>query len=490
MRARVSRRSAGWSLLGWVVILSFGSSSQLAVPRLSAQDEQPQAGNPALREYVETEDPSYAWEVVRTVEGNPATTFTVKLTSQTWRTEQDVDQPVWQHWLVIVKPEQVRSDKAFLMIGGGSNDSDPPQRPDDAILRMAEATQSVVAELRMIPNQALVFHQDGTPRKEDDLIGYCWDQFIQTGDATWLPRLPMVKSVVRAMDCMTELLGSEQGGEVPLRSFVVAGASKRGWTTWMSPVADSRIEAIVPIVIDVLNVGPSMEHHAQVYGFWAAAIGNYYQHGIMQRWGHPRLEELYRIVDPYYHLDRLELPKFIVNGAGDQFFLPDSSQFYWDQLPGEKLIRYVPNADHSLRGSDALESILAYYQRILQGIARPRYDWTFEEDGSIRVTTPDRPTKVTLWRANNPNSRDFRLMTIGPAFQGIPVSQEEEGVYVARAESPSEGWSAYFVELTFESPGCLPLKVTTAVRVTPDELPHAGVDLREVPYELELEKAP
>jgi PhoPQ-activated pathogenicity-related protein len=454
-----------------------------------AEEVVPLVPSSALRDYVQGPDDSYAWEVVRQVGGNPATVFTVKLTSQTWRTVEDVDRPVWEHWLVIVKPDQVRSEKAFLMIGGGSNDAGPPERPDGGLVRMAEATQSVVAELRMIPNQALIFHQDGVPRKEDDLIAYCWDQFIRTGDVTWLPRLPMVKSVSRAMDCITELLASPQGGETSVKSFVVAGGSKRGWTTWMTPIGDSRVDAIVPIVIDVVNVGPSMEHHAQVYGFWAAAIGNYYQHGIMQRWGDPRLSELYRAVDPYFHLPSLQLPKFILNAAGDQFFCPDSSQFYWDKLEGEKLIRYVPNADHSLRNSDAMECLMAYYQRILTQTPRPRYDWQFEADGAIRVTTPDRPAKVRLWQASNPESRDFRLMTIGPAFTSSDLEPRGEGEFLGRVDAPESGWTAYFIELTFDSPGLLPLKVTTAVRIVPDVLPHQGVDPRKVPYELERKRA-
>ena len=44
------------------------------------------------------------------------------------------------------------------------------------------------------------------------------------------------------------------------------------------------------------------------------------------------------------------MPKFMVYAAGDQFFLPDSSRFYFDDLKGEKYLRYVPNTDHSLRG--------------------------------------------------------------------------------------------------------------------------------------------
>lgn len=36
--------------------------------------------------------------------------------------------------------------------------------------------------------------------------------------------------------------------------FVVAGASKRGWTTWLNSIIDEKVRAAVPIVIDILNV--------------------------------------------------------------------------------------------------------------------------------------------------------------------------------------------------------------------------------------------
>ena len=50
---------------------------------------------------------------------------------------------------------------------------------------MAKATHSVVAELKMVPNQPLVFNNDGKPRTEDDLIAYGWVKFMDTGDPTW-----------------------------------------------------------------------------------------------------------------------------------------------------------------------------------------------------------------------------------------------------------------------------------------------------------------
>ena len=213
------------------------------------------------------------------------------------------------------------------------------------LFRSAAATGSLVVELKMIPNQPIVFHGDGTPRKEDDLIAYCWDKFLDSGDPRWLPRFPMVKSVVRAMDCIQEW--SKKEG-IPVEKFVVAGGSKRGWTTWMTGATDHRVEAIVPIVIDVLNVDEQLFHHGATYGFWARALGDYVHHGIVQNPDHPRMQELHSMEDPYSYLDRLTLPKYIVNGSGDQFFVPDSSRFYYDDLQGEKHLYYVPNTDHGV----------------------------------------------------------------------------------------------------------------------------------------------
>jgi len=44
----------------------------------------------------------------------------------------------------------------------------------------------------------------------------------------------------------------------------------------------------------------------------------------------------------------LTLPKMLINACDDEFFLNDSWQFYWNDLVGEKHIRYVPNTGHSL----------------------------------------------------------------------------------------------------------------------------------------------
>ncbi|MCI0704696.1 MAG: PhoPQ-activated pathogenicity-related family protein [Planctomycetia bacterium] len=425
-----------------------------------------------LDEYVAKKDDTYAWKVVKTIPGEGVTTFIVDLKSQKWRAIPEVNRDVWEHWLVVVKPDTVKHSTAFLSIGGGRNGSSAPNGASLQSINMAKTTNSVVAELRMVPNQPLILNKDGKERVEDDLLAYGWVKFMEKGDPLWIPRLPMVKSAVRAMDTVTALLASKEGGKTEVKTFVVAGGSKRGWTTWLTGAVDTRVVAIVPIVIDVLNVRACADNHFCSYGFWAAAIGDYTRHKIQDWHGTKEYAALMRIEDPYFYRDRLTMPKFVVNAAGDQYFPPDSSKFYFGELVGPKYLRYVPNADHSLRGSDAQESILAFYSAILTKTAMPKFSWEMVKGGSIRVKTEDKPKEVNLWQATNPKARDFRLVTIGAAYKKSPLEPGKDGVYVAKVPKPETGWTAFFVELVFDSGGKVPFKFTTQVSIVPDVLPH------------------
>ena len=91
----------------------------------------------------------------------------------------------------------------------------------------------------------------------------------------------MTKAVVRAMDAVQAFCKSDVGGKHEVKDFVVAGGSKRGWTTWTTAIVDTRVRAIVPCVIDCLNVIKSFHHHYEALGFWSAAIGDYQSLGIL-----------------------------------------------------------------------------------------------------------------------------------------------------------------------------------------------------------------
>lgn len=425
----------------------------------------------ALDRYVQAPDPHYKYELVKTIPAEKYTSYVLDMTSQEWRSASEVNRTIWQHWLIITVPKEVKHSTGFLFVTGGSNGGKPPANPDMGLVDAALTTHSVVTELKMVPNQPLVFPDDGKDQKEDGIIAYTWDKYLRGGDERWPLRLPMTKSAVRAMDTVTRFLASAEGGKVDVKNFVVSGGSKRGWTSWTTAAVDKRVVAVIPIVIDVLNFEPSLDHHYRAYGFFAPSVGDYTAKGIMDWAGTKRFQELMRIEEPFAYRDRLTMPKFVMNAAGDQFFLPDSSQFYWDDLKGEKYLRYVPNADHSLRGTDALLTVVAYYNAVLNNKPRPKYSWKFEKDGSIAVTTPDQPKEVKLWQATNPEGRDFRVEKIGKVYKSTTLQPRSGGNYMAKVDKPEKGFTAYFVELTFDSGVKYPFKFTTAVRVTPDILP-------------------
>lgn len=430
----------------------------------------------ALDRYVAQADPSYTWKKVAETHADGVTSTTIDLVSQNWLTPAEVNRTEWRHWLLIVKPDGLAHSTALLGIFGGSNQPGNPPKPSKALVEIAKATHSVVVELRMVPNQPIVFHGDGVARKEDGIIAYTWDRFLRTGDERWPIRLPMTKAVVRAMDTVTAFLASEEGGGAKVDSFVVAGESKRGWTTWTTAAVDRRVIAVCPMVIDVLNVEASMEHHFRAYGFFAPAVGDYVAQHIMEWSGTPEARALYAIEDPFSYRDRLTMPKLIINDSGDQFFLPDSSQFYFDQLPGVKYLRTVPNTDHSLRNSDAYQTVGAWHFAMLHRTPLPQFTWQHSADGTLIVTTKTKPAAALLWRATNPAARDFRLEKIGPVWKSAPLA-EMDGIYTAQVAKPESGWSAYFVELTFDIGAGTSLKLTTDVTVTPDALPYGPPDL-------------
>jgi PhoPQ-activated pathogenicity-related protein len=462
--------SAKASVAGGITLCLVVSIAQCGVP----------AGRKltALDEYIAKPDSTYSWKLIKTIPGDGCTTFVLDLKSQSWRTPKEVDRTVWEHWLTIVKPDTIKSDVALLKIGGGKNGSKPPDKPDPLSVLYAKSTNSVIADLGMIPNQPLVFNGDGMPRVEDDLIAYCWIQSMDKGDLTWLPRLPMVKSAVRAMDAVTEFMAGQEVGKVAINKFVVAGGSKRGWTTWLTGAVDKRVIALVPIVIDVVNVKAAKTNHWESYGFWAPAVGDYTRHKVHERFDTPGYAEILKTVDPYSYRDRLTMPKYVVNSSGDQYFPPDSSKFYFHDLLGVKYLRYVPNTNHSLKDSDAREGILAFYRSILHGSPLPKFSWKVREDDSILVKTEDRPVEVNLWQATNPKARDFRLESIGPAYKKTSLPVRSDGVYEVRVDKPEKGWTAFFAELVFDSGYKIPYKFTTQVHIVPDTLPYRFEDFR------------
>ena len=430
------------------------------------------AGTP-LDQYVQVQDTAFRAQIMYHAKLKGYTFYVLKMVSQHWLTASEVDKPEWWHWIKVVIPDSVRDGTALMWIGGGASDDELPQEAGELLTRSALLTGTVTAEVHNIPNQPLTFRDDTVSgRYEDELIAYGWRKFLEGGardeDAVWLARLPMTKAVVRAMDAVQEMAADEAG--LKIEHFVVSGASKRGWTTWTTAAVDDRVIAIVPVVIDLLNLEPSFEHHWKNYGFWAPAVADYVNEGIMEWMRSSEFHHLLEITEPFSYADRYDMPKLLINAAGDQFFQPDSWQFYWDGLIGEKHLRYVPNTGHSLRGTDAIETLISFYDAVISHDPRPDYSWVIKE-GEIQVRTDpeDPPSSIRLWTAVNTSSRDFRIDKVGEIWNDSLIPVHPAGVYNIPLSEPEKGWKGNFVELTF--PGKVPLKVTTGITIIPKIYP-------------------
>ncbi len=426
--------------------------------------------------YLAEVHPAYEYELQSTIEGDNYTAYIIRMVSQEWLTEEDVNETSWWHWLTIVVPDDVRHNTGMLWIGGGSKNSELPESVNPLVLNTALATHSVTSYLHNVPFQPITFLDDNRldQRYEDDLIAFGWRKFLEGGardeDAFSLSRLPRTAAAVRAMDTITEFTTDHAGTRVD--NFVVTGGSKRGWTTWTTGIFDDRVVAIAPAVIDLLNIIPSFEHHWQAYGEWSPAIREYVDEQIVDWKFSAEFERMLELTDPYSYLDRLDMPKYIVNAASDEFFLPDSWQFYWNDLPEEKYLRYVPNSGHSINGSDAPVSLAAFHNFIINDLAIPSFRWSAEENGfRIQLDPENLPDELLLWNAHNPNGRDFRLYVIDRIWAAEEMDIPDDGDLFVETGSPDEGFTAWFVEATHNADTELPFKQTTGVIVTPHEYP-------------------
>jgi PhoPQ-activated pathogenicity-related protein/predicted secreted protein len=429
----------------------------------------------ALDSYVAAPNPTFDFLHHSTLNGPGYTAHILNVTSQTWRTPAEVNKTVWQHWVTVIVPDVVTEDQALLNINSGSTNLNSPASVNSTLVNMALTTNSIVIDLPTVPNQALTFTDDASnPRYEDEIIAYTFDKFLNGGDDEWPLLLPMVNSAVRTMDVVQEFIPQITGGTTELNGFVVSGASKRGWTTWLTAAVDPRVTAIAPKVIDVLNIQDQMIHHVGHYrgiterkaGDAAEALRDYIDFGLIDRMISGEADALTQIVDPFSYLNRpgFEMPKYVVNSAGDEFFVPDSAQYYFDQLPGEQnYLRYVPNTGHGLN-SNAVTGIANFYNALLDGSPLPQFSWTTENNRqTIRLQTVDAPENVNLWQATNLTNRDFRAPTFGPGYTSSPLSGTG-GEFVATITPPASGATAFFIEMIYNVNGTL-IPFTTEIAI-------------------------
>ncbi|MDP3634987.1 PhoPQ-activated protein PqaA family protein [Phenylobacterium sp.] len=456
----------------------------IAAAALAAAPAAVAKGPNALDAYVAKPEPSFGWKVVGPISGPGYHGAVLEMTSQSWTTETMLPgQDLWKHWVTVIVPDKVTSDKGFLYITGGDKGDAAPTKAVDRFAKLAVETSSVVVELDDVPNQPLRFSDEPKDHVEDEIIAYLQARYAKTRDPNQLLRLPMVKSGTQAMTAAQQYLASDAGGRMKLNGFVVAGGSKRGWTTWLVGAVDRRVIGIVPIVINVLNVDATAIHHWRAMGYFSPALGDYVHYGLIPGMiGKPGLRGVNLIEDPINYQDRpqMRIPKFVINAVGDEYFPPDNTRFGYYKVAEPKRLRMIPNSKHSTAGTDIMESITAFHDAVIRNRPIPSYRWGVRKDGAIVVRSAVKPMEVFLWQGTNPKARDFRVDSIGKAFTATRLQPQKDGSYVGLPAQLKSGFTAYFVELVYPSGTKYPFKFTTEVQVSPDVLPYRWEDAKPI----------
>lgn len=327
---------------------------------------------------------------------------------------------------------------------------------------LAKACGGRVAVLPQVPNQPLY---DG--KKEDDLISETFLRYLDTKDPTWPLLLPMVKSAVRAMDAL-QAFGERDGK--PIKSFVVTGASKRGWTTWLTAATqDPRVIAIAPMVIPTLNFHEQNPHQIEVWGQYSEQIADYVSKGLMEKLETEDGKKLTRIVDPFFYLDRIKIPVLQINGTNDRYWTLDSMNLFWPDIAAPKAVVYLPNAGHGLdqHRDYAIKGVGAVFRHAATGRPLPAVSWEFTGTGNpstrldLRWTSGDSPKSAVLWSASAP-TQDFREVKWEPSAEA--KSLENGGASLVWESQSKDPWRATFGDMTFEIEG-LEYHLSTLIQV-------------------------
>jgi PhoPQ-activated pathogenicity-related protein len=407
-----------------------------------------------LKSYVARPEAAYSWKLKEKINHPLGTVYDLHLVSQTW---QEI---TWEHQLQVYQPKDVAPSPTILLWnqGGSAN-------PGTIAYGMELATRikAPVAFLYGIPNQPLF-----GGKKEDALIAETFVRYLQTKDESWPLLLPMVKSLVKAMDALQAF--SKEEWKQPLDHFIVSGGSKRGWTSWLTAAADPRVKAIAPLVIDTLNMRAQMPHQVKSFGTYSEQIADYTRLGLTSLKETPEVKRLFDIVDPYSYRDQLTLPKLLINGNNDPYWAVDALNLYWDDLKGDKWVSYVPNAGHNLQQKDkdgnvdrtrVVSALSVFARQQIAGKSLPQLQWKHDDaDGKMRLTVQAMPAPAStrLWAARAP-TLDFRK-----AEWVEQPAVLKDGTVTGEVAPPAKGCLAFYGDLEYELDG-MKYHLSTQIRV-------------------------
>jgi PhoPQ-activated pathogenicity-related protein len=426
---------------------AFLTLSTLAAFAAAFAPSRPAAAAGGLDGYFQRPEPAYKWVKRGEVKRDGCTIYDLQLVSQVW---QGI---TWSHRLQIFRPDKLTYPGFCAIYNTGGNGSEGNTQMG---LLMARNSGAVYAMLFGIPNQPLY-----GGKTEDALVVHTWLKYMETGDDTWPLHFPMAKAVLKSMDAIQEF--TKQSGQPEINGFLVSGASKRGWTTWLAGASrDPRIKGIIPMVIDVLNVRKQGPHQKEAYGKFSEQIADYTRVNMMERLETPEGRKLMELEDPYSYRHRLTMPKLLILGTNDRYWSQDALNLYWDGLKGPKWVLYTPNSGHGLEDRPRVFATMAAFIRMVAGGTKwPKMQWSYRDrDAGSRLSLRSdiQPKEARLFHVGSA-TRDFRDSRW--SYEQMSVMGKE---FFRQWPAPAEGYNAIFGEAVYDLDG-QPFTLSTQIRI-------------------------
>eukprot|EP00732_Lithocolla_globosa_P003566 Lithocolla_globosa_v1_NODE_2915_length_1825_cov_6.709605.p1 type:complete len:488 gc:universal NODE_2915_length_1825_cov_6.709605:111-1574(+) len=450
-----------------------------------------------LDDYVHSPSPVFSWEIHSSTQHEGYQLHILRMTSLTWLTESESDNPLWQHWLHIAEPDVLdcaRPSMAFQKYDFGDNHDGPTDNPLPSGSRIEDValdTGCIASLLRQVPNQPICFPEPlpgtGDPNggclSEDVLVAYTIEMSYYTLNYEWNIHFPMAKAAKLANDVVVEFARLQIG--LNITEFTVYGMSKRGGLSLVMAGVDPRVVGVAVSVYD----NAVMECTANLGYQLDGPNWNMGMYDRLKGWTHTEEGLAIGLVDdPAAYFSRItNVQKIFLLAGTDLYFKNDANQCYWSVLPGHKQLRYLPMLHYDVYGSHAVEvidSMLVWAKSTVldvdQSIPYPTFTWypNLLFGGltvSVRPKDVERLVGVYYYVGNVQN----RGTTIPiQAWTRLPADELDAWTFHADVGLPSSGYRFFYMELEFETPfdSERPFQrttiLTTNMYVVPDEMPY------------------
>jgi PhoPQ-activated pathogenicity-related protein len=368
--------------------------------------------------------------------------FIVTMTSQSWNGQ------LWRHRLFVYRPTNLdlSNASALMVLSSGRPLDDAPEDAEDhrfigelaMLIPAAETSGTLVAVLSNTLHQPMF---DGLI--ENDLLAHSFEQYLHEGIEEQPVVFPLVAAIRRAMDSLQHLARERFAHTVEF--FTLSGLSKRGWGAWLAAGVDLRVKAVVPVMMDFIDIPSQVRHQREVWGDISPKLKPFEDRQIFARLDTPRGQALLDWIDPIRWPRCREVAKLLISASNDEYWPFGSAARMMPRLAEESWHSMIANARHGSLDLDAIngaifamhlhaadvESLPSVGCEVTTTSAKLRFDPLVESDHK-----PD----WRLWSATMPTA-DFREAIWSRAALG--QSQ------VAKIDTPTKGHLACFLESDF-----------------------------------------